>query len=373
MKKEVKNYLVASSVLIGSCIGGGVLGLPYVAAKSGFFLTLIYIIGVGGLIYLVNSFLGEVILRTKGKHQLIGYTERYLGRNAKHIMEFAVVFGVYSAIVAFLVGMGQSFSFIFFNSAKYMIPFGILAGIFVSLILKGGLNALKKYEKYGVLVVLSLLIVIVSIFMPKVAVENLMNFDPAYVLFPFGVTLFALKSFDAIPEVRMILKGNEKNFRKVLLTAISVAVVFYILFTFVVLGYMGEGTPQVATLSLGRVFVFLGIFTMFTSYLVMGDALCESFQFDERYTKKHSWMIATWVPIGLFVLTQLTDFFSFTRILSIGGVVSGGIIAIMSLLMVDKAKKHGNRTPEYSVKSHWYIMVILIAIFALGVIIELFK
>ena len=372
MKKENKQYLIASSILIGSCIGAGVLGIPYIAAQAGFFVVLAYILLIGLLIFIVNSFLGEVILRTKGDHQLIGYVERYLGLKARHVMEFAFVFGAYAAMIAYMLGMGKSLSFLVFGNTNYEILFGVLIGFMFAYLLYGGVRSLKKFEKLGVFVVLSLLAVIILIFVPQVVLEHLLGFDKMNLLLPFGVVLFALMSFDVLPEVKIVLKRREKLFRKVLLTGTLTSMIFYIIFTFVVLGSQGLNTPEVATLSLGGIFIVLGMFTMFTSYLAKGNALSESFQFDERYNKRKSWLLASFVPIGLFLLTQLTDFFSFTRILSLGGVVSGGIIAILSLLMVNKAKVHGNRKPEYEIKSHLWVLGFLILVFVFGVIWEFF-
>jgi tyrosine-specific transport protein len=371
-KKTAKQYWIASSIIIGSCIGAGVLGIPYVAAQAGFFVVLLYIFLVGLLIYAVNSFLGEVILRTKGDHQLIGYVEKYLGLRARHVMEFAFVFGGYAAMVAYMLGMGKSLSFLFFGNTSYEILFGVLVGLMFTYLLYGGVSSLKKFEKIGVLIILSLLLVIVLFFVPKVVLINLLNFDKKNILLPFGVVLFALMSFDALPEVKIVLKGKEKLFRKVLLTGTLTSMIFYAIFTFVVLGFKGINTPEVATLTLGSIFILMGMFTMFTSYLTKGNALSESFEFDERYDKKKSWLLASFVPIGIFLLTQMTDFFSFTRILSLGGVVSGGIIAILSLLMVRKAKTYGNRKPEYSVHAGWGAIVFLTLIFVLGVLMELF-
>jgi len=372
MKRGLKKYLTASSVLIGSCIGAGVLGIPYVAAQAGVFVAIAYIILIGALIFTVNSFLGEVVLRTRGDHQLIGYVERYLGRKARHVMEFAFVFGAYAGIIAYMLGMGKSISFLVFGNLNHTILFGALVGVVMSYLLYGGLNSLKKFEKIGVAIILGLLMVIVGIFMPKVVLANILGFNSTHILLPFGVVLFALMSFHTIPEIKIILKKNEHQFKKVLRTGTLVSVIFYSLFTFVVVGVKGSSTPDVATLALGTVFVFLGMFTMFTSYLASGNALRESFQFDERYSRKKSWMLATWIPIGLFVLTQLTNIFSFTTILSLGGVVSGGITAILALLMVKKAKVHGNRKPEYEMRATWIGLGILILIFAAGVVKELF-
>ena len=41
--------------------------------------------------------------------------------------------------------------------------------------------------------------------------------------------------------------------------------------------------------------------------------------------------------------------------------------------MVKKAKKHGNRTPEYEMPINWFIIGMLTLIFVFGVINELFQ
>lgn len=371
MKQGSKKYLVASSILIGSCIGAGVLGIPYVAAQSGFFVAVIYLLLIGGIIFLANLYLGEIVLRTKGDHQLIGYVQRYLGKRARHVMEFAVVFGMYAALIAYMDGIGKSLSFVIFGNERYYILFGILFGLFMSFLLKEGLKSLKKFEKIGVIIILGLLLLIMGFFLPSVEFVNLLGFNSANILLPFGVVLFALMSFQAIPEVKMVLKRNERYFKKVIKTGTIVSVLFYAFFAFIVVGMKGLNTPEVATLNLGVVFVILGILTMFTSYLSGGNALRESFQFDERFSKTKSWIFASFVPIGLFLLTQLTDFFSFTRILSLGGVVSGGIIIVLILLMVKKAKSHCNRKPEYSIPAKWWAIILLILFFIFGVVREI--
>ena len=60
-----KSFFIAVSVLVGTCIGAGVLGIPYVAAKAGFLVALAYILLIGAMILIVNLCLGEVTLRTK--------------------------------------------------------------------------------------------------------------------------------------------------------------------------------------------------------------------------------------------------------------------------------------------------------------------
>ena len=80
-------------------------------------------------------------------------------------------------------------------------------------------------------------------------------------------------------------------------------------------------------------FFVLGIFTMFTSYLALGFALEENLKFDEKMKRRSAWLLSSVAPILVFLIVEFFDYFSFTKILSIGGVVSGGLIGISVLLM----------------------------------------
>ena len=62
---------------------------------------------------------------------------------------------------------------------------------------------------------------------------------------------------------------------------------------------------------------------------------------------------------------------TFTKVLAIGGVVSGGMIAVSVLLMVKNAKKKGNRKPEYSIPVNWFIIGLLSLIFIAGIVFEI--
>lgn len=371
MNQEKKKFWVATSILVGTCIGAGVLGIPYVAAQAGFFVALAYILLIGAMILIINLYLGEIALRTKGDHQLIGYARKYLGRKGKHFMEFATIFGIYAAIIAYMLGIGESISFLVFGDSSYTTLFGVLFGLGMSGLLWRGMKALKRFEKIGVSIVLGLLLVIIILFSRQINPVNLYYFNIGNILLPFGVILFALMSFHAIPEVKIVLHKNEKLMKRILITGTFVSVIFYILFALVVVGFKGLETPEIATLALGSIFVFLGMFTMVTSWLALGNALDESFRFDERVKRWKSWVLVAFVPILLFLLVRFFEFFSFTKILSIGGVVSGGLMAVLILLMIKKAKKKGNRKPEYSMPVNWFIIGFLILIFVLGVIREL--
>src|SRR3990167_6849935 len=138
-----KKFFSTAFTLTGTTVGAGILGLPYVFSKSGFFLGL--------FILFINLCLGEISLRTKKIHQLPGYAEKYLGKNAERIMFFSVVFGIYSALLAYMIGEGQSLSKLFFGHLEYSFYFAIAFWLFMTIFLREGLKGLKKVALYGVM------------------------------------------------------------------------------------------------------------------------------------------------------------------------------------------------------------------------------
>ena len=345
-KIEKKRFFVATSILVGTCIGAGVLGIPYVAASAGFLVALAYIVLLAMVLLTVNLYMGEIALRTKGNHHIAGYAEKYLGKKGKFFAEFALIFGIYSAIIAYLFGVGESFSVLIFNHAGHASALGVLFGFFMSFLLWRGMKSLRKFEEIGVSMILFLLAIIVLVFFRHIEISNLLAYNISNIFVPFGVILFALLSFSAIPEVNIVLRKHPHLLKKSLITGALIPVIFYILFALVVVGFKGVTTPEIATLALGPLFIVLGIFTMFTSYLALG------------------------IPIILFLFIKYFKYFSFTKMLSIGGVIAGGLTAILILLMAVKAKKKGNREPEYSFPINWFIIIFLSLIFVLGIITE---
>src|SRR3989344_461354 len=367
MDTKNKTFLAGISILIGTAIGAGVLGIPYVVAKSGFLIGAIHILLIGVMILLTNLYLGEIVLRTKGKHQLGGYAKKYLGKTGSFFMSFAIFFSVYSAILAYLIGISESFSFLFFSNFNY----SILFGIFMSYLLWRGLKALKIFEKFGVSAIFLLFILIIIFFSKKISFANLTAINTNFLFLPFGVVLFALLSFFALPEINFVLKKDKILMKKILVFGTLITILFYVLFAFVVVGFNGVETPEIATVALGPIFIMLGIFTMFTSYLALGNALRDHLIYDFKFKRISSWILSSLIPIFLFLLVKISKYFTFTKILSIGGAVSVGIIAILIFLMSKKAKEKKERKPEYSIYINWFIIILLSLIFAAGIVREI--
>ncbi|MFA5020124.1 MAG: aromatic amino acid transport family protein [Candidatus Pacearchaeota archaeon] len=367
-----KKLISAAFTLTGTIIGAGILGLPYVFSRSGFLVGVLWLLILGFILMYVNLCLGEVTLRTKQKHQLPGLAEHYLGKIGKRVMLFAVLFGVYSALLAYLIGEGQSLSHIFFNTTDYALYFAFGFWLLMTLLLREGLKGLKKVESYGVIAVLFLIFLIFVVFAPGIQKENLVFINTTNLFLPLGVVLFAFLGFTSIPELEMELKGNEKSLKKAIIIGSAIPIIVYLIFTLVFVGVLGNSVQEVATLSFGKLVNVLGIFTMFNSYFVLSFCLKDMFRFDLRITKFRNFLFVSVFPIAIYFLIYYFNLFDFIGILGIGGVVSGGVSGVLILLMNIKAKKTGDRKPEYKMWNTWWIIAFLSGVFITGIIFELF-
>jgi len=362
--------LAAVATLSGTAIGAGFLGIPYVVAKSGFLIGLVHLIVLALIVMLINLYLGEVILRTKETHQLPGYASKYLGKVARMAMIFAMLFGIYAALIAYLIGEGQVLSFIFTSTLNYSLWFSLAFFIILAFLVYRGIEALKKGETIGMIVVLSIVAILAIIFLPRIKLNNLayVSNNPIDWFFPYGVILFSFLSFSALPEVKQEIKGNEKVFKKAIIIGALIPLIAYIIFTVAVVGFAGKATPEIATIALGKIPSLLAVFTMFTAGFALSSALRDMYKLDLKMKHFYAWLLAIVVPFVIFLALYFLKLATFITVLEWSGVVSGGVTGTLTLLMLMKAKKLGNREPEYKTCINWVIVVLLILLFLVGIL-----
>lgn len=363
-------FFPALAVFVGTTIGAGFLGIPYVISKSGFLPGLAYLIFVALFILLIKLYLGEVSLRTEGSHQLTGYAEKYLGKKGKFFMFLAMILGIYPALLAYMLAEGKSLSYVILGNFQYSFHFSILFWLAMFFLTFVGLKALKKYEKIAMVFVLGLVLLIFIFFINNVKATNLSYFGKDIFL-PFGVILFSFLAFSALPEIRRILFGQGKMMKEVIIVGVLISFIAYLLFSFVVVGTFGSQVKEIATLNLGRFFSLLGVLTMFTAFFTLSLAIRDMFRFDFGLGRFRGWLLALIIPLILFFVVYFYNLLTFTEILSIAGVVSGGLTGILILLMNLRAKKLGKRNPEYNIRINKFIIFLLSLIFIAAVTAEI--
>jgi len=364
-----KPQLQAIATLVGTIIGAGILGIPYVVAKAGFFTGIATITGLGIVVIVLYLYLGEIVLRTKGFHQLTGYAERYLGVWGKRMMTFTMVFGIYGALIAYIIGEGQVLAAIFNGPT---ILFSLLFFAIASLIIYLGVKAVGESELWMVVVTIAIVFILALMAVPLISTENFTSFKVRNLFVPYGVVFFAFLGAAAIPEMREELVRNEKKLKRSIIIGASIPIAVYLIFTVIVVGVTGLQTTEVATLGLGQIIgrhvILIGnlfaVLTMATSFLTLGLALKEMYNYDYNINHQISWGLTIIIPL-IIALSNVT---TFIKAIGIAGVVAGGLEGILIVLMAFRAKKFGNRKPEYSVKLNKTLAVLIIAIFVLGAV-----
>jgi tyrosine-specific transport protein len=366
-----RKFFATAFTLSGATIGAGILGLPYVFSKAGFWIGSFWLLVIGLIMLFTNLAVGEVSLRTRKIHQLPGYAEKYLGKTGKILMLFAVMFGVYSALLAYLVGEGQSLSRLFFGSFDYSVYFAIGFWLCMFFLFREGLRQLKRVELYGVFLIIAIILGMFVWFYPGIDETNLQNFDAKNFFLPFGLVLFALLGFTSISEMRLEIRGSEKSLKKAIILGTLVPIILYFIFSLVFVGVLGKNVEEVATISLGNLTTLLGIATMLTSYFALSFVLKDIFVYDVKKSRL-VFPLVILAPLLMYLLLVFMNLADFIDILTIGGIVSGGLTALLILLMHLKAKKKGDRKPEFSVYMRWPLLILIGMIFVLGVFFELF-
>lgn len=361
-----RHLLGAIATLIGLIIGAGVIGIPYVIAKSGFLIGAMHIIVIGIAITIINLYVGEIALRTPGRHQFTAYAEKYLGKWGKRAMLLALMVSIYGALTAYIMGEGVSLSQIFgINPQIAMLLFFAVMAFFIF----RGLNIIEGAEIYlNIFRFIAIGVVLVIAFL-NIDFSNLATVDTSYMLFPYGVIFFAFLGAVAIPELKEELKANRRLLKKAILFGSIIPIVFYLIFAAAFVGVLGGSATEIATtgmISLGKPAMVLGdlfaIVSMATAFLVAGLALKWVYQFDYKINRHIAFFLTCFVPL----LIAFAGIAGFTKILAVTGAIAGGVEGTLIVMMHRKAKARGN--PEYSIKGRLWVNILLIAMFMGGII-----
>jgi len=367
-------YYEAIAILTGCIIGAGILAIPFVVIRAGFWTGMLVILGLGFSALVINLLVGEVSLRSNKCQQLAGYAERYLGAYGKYLMAASMVIGVYGALIAYTLGISESLQALFGGPVWV---WAVLFYILMSWLIYGGIGIIGKSElwleilKFGIFgVVLAILF-----FSPYFSSARFTSLDWSRILLPFGVILFAYMGTAAIPELREGMKLCRLLTRRAIIIGSLIPILVYALFTAAVIGVTGIATTEVATIGLGLFvggigFVLLNLFAilaMATSFIALGYALKDMYHMDFKLPHWESWALTVIIPATLL----LTGVQSFVRTLEISGVFAGGIAGITIVLVHMRARKRSDRKPEYVIKINGLGYSFLIALFVIGMIYEL--
>lgn len=357
------------ATMLGAIVGAGVLGLPFIIAQAGIIPGILLLVGLGIALLLMNLMVGEVVLRTEGAHQLAGYARAYCGRTGFWLMTASMVIGVYGALTAYLIGMGDSLSLLFGGSRLFWV---FLSFCIMALVLIQRLKAIEGYERVASTIKIALMASVTVVAFASA------DFSAARIALPtlswtapFGIILFAYLGTAAIPEVREGLGKGTRKLRSILLWSSILPIGLYLLFVLATLGVSGAATSEIATVGLGqalgsRAVLLLNLFALFalsSAFVALGEALKKSYEEDFGWLSINAWTLTVLVPMLLVLVgTQ-----SFVAVLGFTGALAAGLDGIVICWMYAVARKKGTRKPEYSLRLPPAALWILGLLFVLAI------
>lgn len=365
-------FWYAVAVLIGSMVGVGIFGLPYAFARAGFIVGAVLLVVLGAETLLIDTMYGEVVLRTEAKHQLTGYTKKYLGTLSQRIVFFSSVLTGYAALLAYIIISGDFLNTLL--SSFFYAPisvYSVLFFIFVSLAVLRGLKTVSWLEFLFSGFFVAIIILFFWSGVGHIIPANFQGHDYSMAYLPYGVLLFAFGGLLAVPIGRELLAGQERKLRRAIFIGVIGVALLYAIFVTTVVGVSGNLTSPDAVSGLFQ-FVgprisligsLFGISAISTSFMMLASGMVEIFHFDFKVHAFKAWLLVVAPPLILFLAGMRT----FVDVISLAGGVALGIDHIAIVLLYAKAKERGDRVPEYSLGIPNWLLWIIMAVFAAGI------
>lgn len=372
----IGNFWYAVATLVGTIVGVGIFGLPYIASQSGFFIVAAYLLVFCFVFVLLHLMYGEIILRNNERHRLVGYVKKYLGERARKIVTITTILGTLGGMFVYIIVGGKFLGVLFsgyLNVDFYGQSIFWLAG---SALIIWGLKTIGRSEMIMLFFMGAVMALLFVGGINHIQVDNFFNFNFGRAFYPYGVVLFALAGMAAIPAVRDILERSEKKMKKAIILGTIIPVVFYILFVVLVVGVGGAGVSEDAMSGLryvlGDFVVFIGalfgVLAAVTSYITFGLYLKGTFIYDLKVNKSLAALFVVLMPIFLTLI--YSD--GFIVVVGFLGAVFGGIESIFLIQTYKKVKRLGDRAPEYTLNISPIILNVLMVVFGAGIFYTLF-
>lgn len=372
-------FLRSVGMMIGAIIGVGVFGLPYAFAQSGSSLGLLELLIFGAMMAILALMLGEVVVQTPGRHRIVTYLGMYLGTSWRWMTLVALGFGIWGAMLAYMVVGGQFLHVLLSPLAGGdTVAYSYLVGFLAAALVFGGLKFASKIEYIVVTILLLLFIFIILASAPHVDPSNFVALNFANAFIPYGVIIFALTGVGVIPELKDVLGSRHKRHMSgVIVTGFTIVVCLYTLFSLAVVGVTGAHTSPSAFASLipelGETFrivaTLLGSVTILSIYMVLGVELLNTFKYDFGLPHRVAWLLVCFTPVILFALGVR----EFIDIIGFVGSVFNGFLGILIALSYWTMRRRGLCRTAHCINFPTLLTWLIIAVFGSGIVWELVR
>lgn len=349
--RKVKNRKLtqweATSLMVGAGVGAGVMAVPFLAESVGIIGLAIILPIAWAASSIVHLMLAEVLFRTGQDLQIVELIHIYVlrGRFGKWFLWIIFTFlsvaflanlAAYVSgageIVANLTGMHQRLA----EFTVYVISASV---VFF------GLKAVGIAEKFGVIVLVSLVIIIVMGAIPlQPSVPLRASGSTSQWLGLYGMVMYALWTFYSVPQVVKGLGPDRRSSVRAILIGLGINGALTAVVALVALGVSTQVT-QIAMIGItermgpwvGMIGSILIVFAFVTSYWSVSLALADIIQERIGMSTKLAWLLAT-VPSLLIHWFGAWEFLEWLRLAAGATAI---VVALITIPMYKQARQNG--------------------------------
>lgn len=329
--------------LIGTVVGVGIFGLPYVFSQAGYVFGLIELVIIAALSLLTYFIYADLLAVNKGHVRFVAVVSNQLGPLGRAIATTAFYGSLWGAMLAYIIIGGQFLSnvlrpLLHGQDFVYQIAFWIIA----SVCMIGGTLFVRRLQAFLIPVFFVMIAALALFALPNLHLDYLATMEPTNILMPFGALIFAFSGFSAVPESREALGRRKTQIRSSLILGVTLVAVLYALFTFAVVGMTGPFTSvqsvdglRLATGAWLSIFVsIIGLCTVFTAFISVGTSLMNSLIYDFRGRYLSSWWLTVTIPLCVFLFGAR----DFINVIGTTGGLLGGLCGIVLLVAYERAR-----------------------------------
>lgn len=341
--KKHKNFLEAIFVIIGGVVGLGVFAIPFAAKNIGLYPGLFLIFSISFLMIFLNTLFAEIIIFTKKNECIIAYSRRYLGKIAKIVETFSIIFGYTGSLLAYTLATAVFVTSLLSLDQAYFWPIILVSQAINSLILIRGFKGLGKIE---LLFSFLMCLVFCFLFFKSFAFFQETKTNWLETFLPYGVVLFALSGEASIPIAVNLLEKEKKKIGWVIF--VSYLVIAFVTAIFFVSAFLTSGqniTPDPfvsMSQKMGQWVVyfgsFLGLLAVLTSHWAISGYLKKILETDLKIKQILSWFFVVFSPAILILLGA----YNFIHIIGLVGVIAGTTDALIILIIYRKVFSRKN-------------------------------
>jgi len=284
-KISLKKVISGTSLIAGTTIGAGMLGIPLVTAEAGFVPAFFATLGVWAFMLLTGLLYVEVALTLPNGANIFTMAGHYLGTKGKVAAGGMFLFVYYCLLIAYVAGGAPLLGFML--KTGFGIELGTTTSLLLFVLLFGGViwlgaRAIDRVNLILSMAMIGAYVALVTIGSSEVAVEKLLQTKWSVVYLAFPVLFSAFGYHNVVPSLCTYLERDQKSLKISLLCGTGLALIVYLVWQWLTLGSLSSdaiheaerlGTPVTAALqtltgknalfAVGQAFAFFALVTSF--------------------------------------------------------------------------------------------------------------